>query len=730
MRRWSTAVAVLLIVLLAQVAVAESPAAPADQQTFPAAISLTTPNDRPSEPHLALDARNVLHAFWWDDNPPNHVYQRTQLAGGGWSPPDRLSAGQESVVIHSLRVVRNAAGEACVFWTGLKAGSLDLYMACTQPGGMTDATTVAQGSGHVPAIAADGSVVTVYVQGAGDLYLHAPQAGADQPLAGPVTGNGAGLAGWHDFVISRDGGYHVAWVQLPAQAGAPNVVYYRGSSDGGRNWQPALALSSADSEPNAADLSLVADGQNRVHVAWLSDSAVYYRQQDAGGNWGAVAKIPAGDGGISSTSVGLQVDASGLAQVVWQGPFVRYSRQVAGGGWTDGQVIAAATTGGSGPALVVRPDGQRDFLWRAAADPPALEYAWLPASGNALPPAPAPAARATPPPAGENLRSLPGIPLPTQVSTDPAVVGVNLLLALLSAVFFGLTTSVFNGILSAHADEIREWLAKLTPAPLRRATEQTAGQPWWRALLFWIGTLALTALIQSFLDPSPLFSGARLHVFLAIGAAALIVAAVEKIADIVLRVRLRTGRLLQARTYGYGILLAVVSVAFSRLMGFQPGYLVGIVGVLALLPEVEEGPRAARRALGVMLALFVFGLLAWGLAIPLQGIADLQALALMVFVLCLQGVAFSLIPLSIFDGSAIWHWRKPIWLAFFGGAMFVFYHVLVNPSLSDATALRQNSLRTLLIVMAVYGLATLALWIVLPFRAQLRQRGGSPPPGS
>lgn len=719
MRRWSLLLAWVFVLGFAVAASAQDATPPAQQETLPATTALTAAGAQPLDPFLNVDKRNVLHAFWWENDPNGRVEHRSQAPGGSWGAAEELSAGQEGVVVNSLQVVSNRDGEACAFWVGLPGIGLNLYMACTGPGGMTPAQVVEPANGSsrefIPAFTPAGSVVTVHLQGAGDVLF------GDQPLNETGT-----LAGWHDFIIAPDGRYYVAWLQLAAGTGESNQVFVRTSGDGGQTWTPQEALATPETAPTGGYISLAADAQSRVNIAWIGGGSVYLRRDD-GGRWGPVTEVNAGQGGVTGTGVALIVDAAGATHVAWEGSFVRYRVQRADGTWSDGQVIGRGASTGTGPALAVRANGVRDFLWRDDASAAGLlQYVSL--APNALPAVapPAAAAPATTVAVGDNFQSLPGIPLPNQISTDPKVVAVNLLLALLSSVYFGFVTSVFNGILGGHTKEIGTWLQRLTPAKLRRAAPAD-GQPgpWWHALLFWLGIIVITSLIQSLLDPSPLLSEARLHVFLAITAAALIAALVEKLSEVGVRTRLHAGRALRAEAYGYGIALALVSVLFSRLMGFQPGYVVGIIGVLSLLPEIPDGPQAGERALGVLGSLLVFGLLCWVLAIPLAAAPDLQALALSVFVICLQGVTFALIPLSIFDGSAIWQWRKGYWMAFFAITAFLFYHILINPSMSDIGALQQNGLRTLLIVMAVFGLATLVLWIVLPFRIWLRERSHS-----
>lgn len=53
---------------------------------------------------------------------------------------------------------------------------------------------------------------------------------------------------------------------------------------------------------------------------------------------------------------------------------------------------------------------------------------------------------------------------------------------------------------------------------------------------------------------------------------------------------------------------------------------------------------------------------------------------------------------------------------FFTLVFFCFYHFLLNPNASDIQALQQNGVRTVLILVVIFGLATIGLWLLFPLR--------------
>ena len=67
--------------------------------------------------------------------------------------------------------------------------------------------------------------------------------------------------------------------------------------------------------------------------------------------------------------------------------------------------------------------------------------------------------------------------------------------------------------------------------------------------------------------------------------------------------------------------------------------------------------------------------------------------------------------------------KRTLVLLFFE-VFFGFTHVFVNPSGQDVHALQQNGIRTLLVIVAVYALATFGLWVAFR-RTNLPEKGAS-----
>ena len=61
------------------------------------------------------------------------------------------------------------------------------------------------------------------------------------------------------------------------------------------------------------------------------------------------------------------------------------------------------------------------------------------------------------------LKELPDIVAPSQVSTEPTVIGTNIELAVFSVLFFGFTSATFNEILKNFNKDITRSIEKIIP---------------------------------------------------------------------------------------------------------------------------------------------------------------------------------------------------------------------------------------------------------------------------
>ena len=338
------------------------------------------------------------------------------------------------------------------------------------------------------------------------------------------------------------------------------------------------------------------------------------------------------------------------------------------------------------------------------------------------------------PPAPAVTRELPGIVAPTQVSVEPKVVGTNLGLALFSVLFFGLTSTVFNSIMVNYRDEMVGAFRRLIPMRLAESLGRVglsihslAKKGRGRLLLLWLFVLLVTSVIESFLDTEVgILSPERLGVIITVLISAIAVNTLELVSDLYAHRRWAPTMGTESKIQWIGMAIAVVCVILSRALDFRPGYLYGIAGTIYLMPKLTDDIKSGKRATFVLMTVFVGGLILWIATVFLPGsLAELEPIFLTIFLISLQGVFFELFPLAITDGGDIWSWQKGVWFACFSIVFFCFYHFVLNPNASDVQALQQNGVQTLLILIAVFGLATLILWLLLPFRLERKRANQS-----
>lgn len=300
------------------------------------------------------------------------------------------------------------------------------------------------------------------------------------------------------------------------------------------------------------------------------------------------------------------------------------------------------------------------------------------------------------------------VPLPTQLSRDPDVIGTNAVLALVFALAFGFASTLFNSTIKENDAEIAGLLGPL--ARLRaRLAERAKARPGWRRAAEGFGIVALSGLAYSFLDPrfGPSLYGLGVFVSLALAVGVVTYAYEGTQAFIASK---RYGAPAGVVVYPAALLIAVACVVVSRLTGFQPGYLWGFVGGMAFLGNAEpDDAGRSRLALTASLVLLVVSMGAWFLSVPVTaaiegGAAWLGIVADVcagVFVAGLEGLLFGLVPLSFMDGEKILRAGKAVWLVLYGGVVFLFWHALLNPGSAYLDAMGGTGVR-LAVVMLVF----------------------------
>lgn len=347
--------------------------------------------------------------------------------------------------------------------------------------------------------------------------------------------------------------------------------------------------------------------------------------------------------------------------------------------------------------------------------------------GAAPPPEPSPAEE----------RSFTGsVPLPSEISTDPEVIGTNALYALILVLVLYFTATLFNSTIRENYEIIQGWL--------RRASTwlsfigNSVGK--WTTRLPGIGAkaggyleavamVAIFALLYSFLDPYFTHGLGGFALFISLALAIGIVTYGYEGTQVLLstrRFRVPAG----VKIFPIAIAVAAVFVIISRSIDFHPGLIYGFVGAYAALSagrrlDKRQQAMAVLLGTGVLLVLIVA---AFFLRIPIPeearagesfwlSVAD--GILVGVFVIGLEGLLFALVPLTFMDGAKVTAWRRWVWLAVFALVAFLFYHIIINEDGRLAEAAGDMEVVMMFWLMGLFAVLSGVAWIYFQWRRKL-----------
>ena len=315
--------------------------------------------------------------------------------------------------------------------------------------------------------------------------------------------------------------------------------------------------------------------------------------------------------------------------------------------------------------------------------------------------------------AGAERPFVESVPTTAEVSTDPAVLLQSAALAALLVFLMPFPSQLFNSTLETHEDEVRRWLRldRLGAAAGR------IGAFWSSAPGVAVFTV-LAALLYGFLDPGFGFDVGSLATFLGMLAGIVLVTAAFAI-PLVLAHR-GEGARPGLKVVPVSLLVGIACVAVSRVTGFQPGYLYGLLIGVAFARELSEAEEGRATAIGAGLMLVV----AFGSWLVLGTLPEGEAFALVVtrtalaalMVAGLEGVVFGLLPMRFLPGEPLYAWNRVLWGALLLVGAFAFFHILINPASGYLSDTSRTPLFTVLGLLAGFCLVSVAFWAWFRFR--------------
>lgn len=334
------------------------------------------------------------------------------------------------------------------------------------------------------------------------------------------------------------------------------------------------------------------------------------------------------------------------------------------------------------------------------------------------------------------------VPDPTDISTEPDVVGTNVALAVVVAIVVLLSSQIFNETIDENNDQIESFARRYVRpfgAPLRAARSAWRGafssNPQFAQIAGVGVVLVATAVVYGFLEPGFKLDSDGivlvLSVVVALGVTTYVYSGVEA------RVTERQYHIPSGiRVYPVAFAIAIVSVAVSRFLSFQPGVIYGFVASNVVLGATElDLKQKGRAVLLSAVALLAAFAVAWGLMIPFREWADsddnvlavlLEGSATLVAVGTLETLAFSMVPVEFTHGIKVWRYNRVAWFAFAVVLVFLFWHVLLVQDEAGFKAIESGSTLAALAVVGVCVGLTGAVWGYFYYR---RRQAAKLPPG-
>ena len=332
---------------------------------------------------------------------------------------------------------------------------------------------------------------------------------------------------------------------------------------------------------------------------------------------------------------------------------------------------------------------------------------------------------------------------PTQVTLDPDVLLTNLLLTIFVILLFAITSYLFNSTMDENRATVvamrEKAAAKLWPITtpllwLDRNLKNAVGRAHLTTAARILVVLLLSALIYGFLDPGFGINLPSLFLFVALVIGLGITTYLAEGGSTILAVR-RHRLASSVKLLGAGIFVAIICVLASRLIDFRPGFVFGFIASSVIMTPIVLGRRQAAELVVIpALLLLIASLVAWMLLSPIRAAVAtdpswlpvlLETVAATIFISGIEGLFFTMIPLSFMDGVTVYRWNKVVWAVLFGMGAFLFWQLVLNREGKYLEAFEQTSVAVCVAILIVYGGGTLLVWSYFRIRKWQEGRGAA-----
>jgi hypothetical protein len=293
----------------------------------------------------------------------------------------------------------------------------------------------------------------------------------------------------------------------------------------------------------------------------------------------------------------------------------------------------------------------------------------------------------------------------------------NALLALLLVLLMPFPGELFNRTLDEHYDEVTGWFSRLLPGGRSgRSSERRTrvrGSWWTLGLVLVAGTL-----LAGLLDPGFGWNRSTGALLVGAGLGLIGVMAVGLGVSAWFVRRRASGVALSVRALPGALVVTAACVVLSRVVGFEPGYLYGVLAGLVVggaLSAVDEGKQAAL-ASAVTALVAVAAWLGWSWlqpslgSDPSFGLTVVDTALATLFVAGLEGLVFGLVPMRFLAGAQVLKWSKLVWGLLFGAGVFFFLQLLAHPGSGYGPTDSAVPFLTAAALFAGFGLVSVGFW--------------------
>ncbi len=270
-----------------------------------------------------------------------------------------------------------------------------------------------------------------------------------------------------------------------------------------------------------------------------------------------------------------------------------------------------------------------------------------------------------------------------EVSSDPLVIGTNLLLAALLVLLMPFPAELFNRTLDEHYDEVLAWFGKRR-SDAAKARRERVRASWWTLG----GTIVAGSILGGLLDPGFGWNTPTIGLVLGtlVAFVALTLVGTGTMALMLRRAQPGIGlsvRALPGSSPGRGSLRPRLPFDWvPSWLPLRPARRGGGRCAAEQAPRrpsgsSRSGPCRGGRARG-MARLVGDPRLLWAPPRSLGAVAGDAALATL-FIAGLEGLVFALAPMRFLAGEKVFRWNRWVWSALFGLGAFAVIHFLAHP---------------------------------------------------